>query len=195
MPKLPTRNPHPAMQSLGVLITPPPNAYITLVTIVTSAWVYFLADYGFAFLANAMFFPSVAAVGFVQWLNGWTGVSTFLYGAFFGFPTSSVPMVNVHANVPAALVFAVLLPVAATALCGVLALLLGWAKPRAVVAPAPSTAVHSHNAELLQGFLRAAGEEMGWRCWLLPKLIASHGVTSAFLISGVAWGIQLLYPL
>ncbi|XP_022082229.1 uncharacterized protein LOC110974727 isoform X2 [Acanthaster planci] len=39
------------------------------------------------------------------------------------------------------------------------------------------------------GFLRASGEEVGWRCFLLPCLLDTYSPASALFISGVIWGL------
>ncbi|GAA3711949.1 CPBP family intramembrane metalloprotease [Nonomuraea antimicrobica] len=33
------------------------------------------------------------------------------------------------------------------------------------------------------------GEEWGWRGWLVPRLVASHGMTAGLLVSGAIWGV------
>ena len=53
---------------------------------------------------------------------------------------------------------------------------------------AAAGSVHDHNKGLLSAFLRAAGEELGWRCWLLPALLASgHDRVTANVVTGFAW--------
>ncbi len=46
-----------------------------------------------------------------------------------------------------------------------------------------------HNKDLFISFCRAAGEELGWRSYLLPYLVATcSSANLAALISGVVWG-------
>ncbi|CAD5117119.1 DgyrCDS5928 [Dimorphilus gyrociliatus] len=42
--------------------------------------------------------------------------------------------------------------------------------------------------EYIKNFLRASGEEIGWRCLMLPCLINKYGRFEALLISGLVWG-------
>jgi membrane protease YdiL (CAAX protease family) len=37
--------------------------------------------------------------------------------------------------------------------------------------------------------LFALGEELGWRGWMLPRLVETRGTTVALLLSGVIWGL------
>ncbi|MBB5082524.1 membrane protease YdiL (CAAX protease family) [Nonomuraea endophytica] len=37
--------------------------------------------------------------------------------------------------------------------------------------------------------LPVLGEELGWRGWLLPRLVAARGVLGGLLLSGVIWGV------
>ena len=45
-----------------------------------------------------------------------------------------------------------------------------------------ATGVHEHNKDWLSGFLRAAGEELGWRSFLLPCLMTTFDPTMSILI-------------
>ena len=42
--------------------------------------------------------------------------------------------------------------------------------------------VEDTTGDLVTGFLRAAGEELGWRCYLLPALIQHYGTLPALAI-------------
>ncbi|WP_291796499.1 CPBP family intramembrane glutamic endopeptidase [Brevibacterium sp.] len=44
-------------------------------------------------------------------------------------------------------------------------------------------------AAVLPNGLLAAGEELGWRGYLLPALVSRTGVSLALLLSGVVWGV------
>ncbi len=101
-----------------------------------------------------------------------------------------------------ALVLAVALPICSVAACAALSVGVGWAVPT-LQPRAEDTAAKGHTsasaAAVLFSFCRAAGEELGWRCWLLPRLdtiatvhaSTTHAVLGHSWISthiGVAWG-------
>ena len=48
--------------------------------------------------------------------------------------------------------------------------------------PAKKTGVHEHNKGWFPGFLRAAGEELGWRSFLLPCLMTMFDPTMSMII-------------
>ena len=41
----------------------------------------------------------------------------------------------------------------------------------------------------MYGWLRAAGEELGWRCYLQPLLLQQYGAGTTFFLIGIAWGL------
>jgi membrane protease YdiL (CAAX protease family) len=64
-----------------------------------------------------------------------------------------------------------------------LALLLGWASGLQVGALTPL---------LIMFFIFAAGEELGWRGYALPRLLKTYSPLSASLILGIPWAFLLL---
>ena len=66
----------------------------------------------------------------------------------------------------------------------------GWLKQTAIfififfilVAKTEKTGIHEHNQSWLPGFLRAAGEEIGWRSFLLPCLMTVFDPTMSILL-------------
>jgi membrane protease YdiL (CAAX protease family) len=163
----------------------PSHAYIVAVTIVTSVWVYALRARGFSFLALAMFIPGLFAL--VATIAN-DDLGSFISRACFGQPVVAISGHSYEVHSVAALGFAVMLPVTCVAACGCLSILCGLATPVRLHRSASSTPVHAHNLNLMSGFARAAGEELGWRCWLLPQLLAHHSPMFALLLSGIAWG-------
>ncbi|XP_033755469.1 uncharacterized protein LOC117338291 [Pecten maximus] len=67
--------------------------------------------------------------------------------------------------------------------CVGLGVCLGW------TAKSKPSSVPTQNHISITGFIRAAGEEMGWRCYLLPCLMSQLTPQVALLISGIAWGL------
>ncbi|XP_060587260.1 uncharacterized protein LOC132742797 isoform X2 [Ruditapes philippinarum] len=61
-----------------------------------------------------------------------------------------------------------------SALAVLLAVVMGWANQVEIR--------KQHNKSRFFGFLRAAGEEIGWRCFLLPCLLDRFSVLTAFTI-------------
>ena len=161
-----------------------PCAFMAAVVAVTSLWVYLLRARSFTLLALAMFFPGVAALA-AEATGG--DVLAFLHAAAFGArvsePSGAVYTPNIMASVCLAGAAAFAFPLA----CAVASLWVGWARFPPPSAPAPAP-VHAHNRALLSAFARAAGEELGWRCWLLPRLLMVMPPLHAFLLSGLAWG-------
>lgn len=151
---------------------------------VTSAWVWALSSKDFRFLAWAMYFPGLFALA-VEAATG--DVPAMVRGALFGL--DAPPRLGTsYPSIPAALALSVVLPCAMVALCAAVSVAAGWGRVVFADAAAGRSAVHAHNKALVFGFLRAAGEELGWRCWLLPRLAATRSPVQALLWSGVAWG-------
>lgn len=154
--------------------------YIATVLVLTAVWVFYFRARSLRFLATAMFFPGLFALAFLWLESGWIGVRYFLSASVLIKPDSNHVF---YSLVAVALNVAVIFTTAAVDL------VLGLARR---TPPSPNantnTAVHSHNRALLEGFVRAAGEELGWRCYMLPRLLASFSLAEAVAISGVAWG-------
>ncbi|XP_053400997.1 uncharacterized protein LOC123550716 [Mercenaria mercenaria] len=147
--------------------------FAAIVLGLTAIWVYVLRDWSFAFLAYAMFFPGVTAL-FMTAVNG--RLMSFL------------SRLSGSAEPVRSLVFAVAAVVLVYCMveaCVVLAVRAGWAREAEI----RKHSIHEHNKNRLSGFLRAAGEEIGWRCFLLPCLLDRYSVFTAFTISGIVWGL------
>ena len=148
--------------------------YILTTLILTTLWVYFLRDRSFGYLSYAMFFPSIIACVFSCFsdelpprlflarafsVDGWT-----LGYCLLGLVIEAVTIVS----------------------CALLSYLLGWA--RRSPASNQQSSLHAHNQEILAGFLRAAGEELGWRSFMVPLLLSTYSPLATCLISGITWG-------
>ena len=157
-----------------------PTTFWVGVDAVTTAWVFALRHKSFSFLALAMFFPGIAALG-VEATAG--DLPAFLRSAVFGVPGTSATALLVS------IVLGLALPHVAVHACAALSIGMGWGTRQVGAEPRGAGAVHGHNAEVVAGFLRAAGEEVGWRCWLLPRLVRTQGRMGAFGVSGLAWGL------
>jgi uncharacterized protein len=161
------------------------NAYIVAVTLVTSVWVYALRNRGFSFLALAMYFPGLFALAVVLHQREF---GPFLSAVIFGQPAVVVSGHIMEVYPISALGLAVLIPIACVAMCGGISVLCGLAVPIRVSRSVTSDQAHDGFFNLFAGFTRAAGEELGWRCWLLPQLLTQFSPLHALLLSGIAWG-------
>ncbi|XP_041375439.1 ubiquitin-conjugating enzyme E2 Q1-like [Gigantopelta aegis] len=70
--------------------------------------------------------------------------------------------------------------------CLLLDLATGWAT---FDSQYQGSGIHGHNRKWWMGFLRAAGEEIGWRSFLLPCLMERYTAPIALTISGMFWGL------
>ncbi|XP_071088402.1 uncharacterized protein [Haliotis cracherodii] len=152
-------------------------AYVVAVNAVTTVWVYIghVKWLSFQTLALAMFLPTAMALCFTDDL--WSLVVRVLG---FKQPLDAVAFSGVAVYSVAAMVGA----------CVVIDLLMGWAKLNLQ----PDYQVDVLNGTLFNGtffssFLRAAGEEVGWRCFLLPSLMSHFSPGVALFLGGVAWGL------
>lgn len=159
----------------------PTTAFWVWVDVATTAWVFLLRHKSFSFLSLAMFFPAVAAV-VAEAL--WGDLSSFLRVAVVGIPTAP------RVSLPLALTLAIGVPYLFVHACKWFSIAIDWGnrQPRGGDG---SSAVHASTTagELVAGLLRAAGEELGWRCWLLPRLVKSRGRLGAYGTTGIAWGL------
>lgn len=159
---------------------PPSSIYdlyihIALTLFLTTIWVYIYRHRSFTFLAIAMFFPSLLAVCIHTYRGS---LLSFMYFLFF----TSQLATTIYWSLLASLSSIVMVII-----CCFMNYLIGWA-------PLPSTipsflAVHQHNRNLLYGWLRAMGEEIGWRSYLLPGLLIHFRPVDAFHIVGLVWGL------
>ncbi|XP_038069600.1 uncharacterized protein LOC119738740 [Patiria miniata] len=159
-------------------------AFVTL--FVTTAWVFLGRNLSFGTLSVAMYFPTVFALLF-----------KFASGEFFEFVsqtfgTLSAPPTETYFSVATACLISVAITALTLCLCVALNLSMGWGKlaKRDVQDDQRSSEVKkSMSRREIWGFLRASGEEVGWRCFLLPCLVEMYSPADALAISGVIWGL------
>ncbi|XP_076109189.1 uncharacterized protein LOC143078098 [Mytilus galloprovincialis] len=147
--------------------------FAACVLILTVLWMYIGKDWSFSFLANAMFFPTLLLPLFVEnyidFIITITGINEIQKSLLYSFVAIIAVYVLVYG-------------------CVALGILLSWATQ--VDTPTQDgNAIHEHNSDIIKCFLRAAGEEIGWRCYLLPCLLSMYSPTLALLISGIIWGL------
>ncbi|KAL4234639.1 hypothetical protein ACF0H5_006280 [Mactra antiquata] len=132
-----------------------------------------LKERSFTFLAYGMFFPGLTAFCWTLYENR---LVDFL-----------IQLSGIHQPIRSAIfsLTALVFVYVAVETCALIAVKAGWASPSKF----HKHAIHGHNKNRLSGFLRAAGEEIGWRCYLLPCLLDRFSVLPAFVISGVVWGL------
>lgn len=151
--------------------------YIVLVLFLTTVWVYVYRHRSFTFLALAMFFPGLLA--FVFNLAHGTLVH-FVSFLFFNPQWSTIFWA----------IFASLSSIMIVVLCCLINYAIGWGEfHREKIT---SLAVHEHNRNLFFGWIRALGEEIGWRSYLLPGLLIHFHPFIALNISGLVWGLYHL---
>ena len=170
--------------------------YIGYVICVTSVWVYLFKGFSFTFLCLAMFFPFLCVFPFLisnameeeekakYFEHLWSFSFEIILETFFGGILDIIIVFNA--------VF--------------ISYVLNWTR-----SPPPSSSSSSSFSwtnwviyDGLLGFVRAAGEEAGWRCFLLPLLISyfsssslslspsSHPMSSLFwatMVIGNVWGM------
>ena len=147
--------------------------YIFLVLFVTTLWVYIYRHRSFKFLALAMFFPGVFAFGFHLY-----------HGSFFRF--LSFLFLKPQWSTVYWSIFASLSSIVTVLICCLSNWIIGWGKfSRKEVT---SVAIHEHNRNMFSGWIRAFGEELGWRSYLLPALFIHFHPFIALNISGIVWG-------
>ncbi|XP_060066214.1 uncharacterized protein LOC132546513 [Ylistrum balloti] len=141
--------------------------FATVVDTVTSIWVYVARDMPLSIIAQVMYLPGAMSLAFVDYVSAFLwqiiGRQSFYTSVIFSGMAIVMTYVLVYG-------------------CVGLGVSLGWAVK---TKPAPLPA---RNPVSITGFLRAAGEEIGWRCYLLPCLMAYFTPQIALLISGIAWG-------
>ncbi|XP_062523161.1 uncharacterized protein LOC134197828 [Corticium candelabrum] len=152
--------------------------YSAVVLIMTAIWVRAVRHKSFAFMAYAMYFPTAVAIIF----------SVFISGDFLQFLSRALVIqdLNHFFTVTQSMVYGALVDAGIIGGCAVVALALKWGHYSNT---SGQGAIHEHNREMLSAFLRAAGEEIGWRSYLLPQLMSCYSTAAALLISGVVWGL------
>ncbi|KAH3778794.1 uncharacterized protein LOC127844584 [Dreissena polymorpha] len=143
------------------------------VIITTAIWVYVLRERPFEFLAYAMFLPGATAL-----------VWSFFKGTLREFVWMTSGLDQPVSSIVYSIVSMVMV-VALVQMCVKVSSHIGWAQKVEMRA----SAIHGHNRNYVSGFMRAAGEEVGWRCFLLPCLVQRYSTNQAILICGVFWGL------
>ncbi|UJR20293.1 hypothetical protein I4U23_023424 [Adineta vaga] len=148
--------------------------HIILTLFSTAFWVYIYRHRSFIFLALAMFFPTVFAFGIHIYHRSFIRFVSFL----FLYPQWSTLFWSICS---------MLLPVIIVVICCLMNYLTGWGTFRQ--RNQLFSSVHEHNRNLFFGWIRALGEEIGWRSFLLPGLLIHFHPIIAFNISGLVWGL------
>eukprot|EP01084_Bolivina_argentea_P170569 295565_1 len=144
-------------------------------------WIFYTASYKFSQMAYGMFIPSISALITLTYYK--QNIKKFIYDSFF--INTDVIMQCLIASWSAGIF--VVLSVAIGVICG-------WTtmnKSKNI----EKKAVHEHNKNPLSGFIRAGGEELGFRCLLLPKLLKIYGAKHFFFVSsicGILWALSHL---
>ncbi len=130
--------------------------YIFITLFSTALWVYIYRHRSFMFLALAMFFPGLFALGMQLYRGSLVRFLSFLslhpqWSTFYWTTVAS------------------LYPLAVVGLCCLLNYLIGWGQFRTQQMTVQS--IHEHNQKWIYGWIRAMGEEIGWRSYLLPNLL------------------------
>lgn len=149
-------------------------SHIIFTLFFTVLWVYIYRHRSFSFLSFAMFFPSIFAI-FIHMYHG----SLTL---FISFLLLKPQWLTVYWSIVSGFIsiFTVLI-------CCLINYLIGWAQ--FCSKSSSFSSVHQHNRNLAFGWLRAMGEEIGWRSYLLPGLLIHFRPIIALNISGLVWGL------
>ena len=148
--------------------------YSVVVVGVTAWWVWAYRKKSFSFLATAMYFPALFALLFEGYHGGVEGIIQFLSESL-----------SININVIVWSIGGVLIQYFSVYSIVVLNYQLGWITR----GKEKKEGVHEHNKVKMMGLMRASGEELGWRCYLLPLLLRSFSPAISFTISGIVWGV------
>ena len=167
------------MATVNSLVFPTPSitdlfVYIFLNLFITILWVYIYRQRSFTFLALAMFFPSIFAIGIHLYHGSLIRFMSFLLLN----PQWSTIYWSVIAGLSSVIVILI---------CCLMNYLIGWGQIH--TQQGMVEAIHQHNRNLIFGWIRAMGEEMGWRSYLLPGLLIHFHPVIALNISGIVWGM------
>ncbi|CAF1405660.1 unnamed protein product [Rotaria sp. Silwood1] len=152
-------------------------SHIFLNLFVTGLWVYIYRHRSFTFLALAMFFPSIFAI-----------TIHIYHGSFISFITFL--LINPQWSTVYWSIIGCLISIFTIIICCLLNYIFGWAK--FCSKKEKFLSVHEHNSKLIYGWIRAMGEEIGWRSYLLPGLLIHFHPIIALNISGIVWGLYHL---
>lgn len=164
------------------LAAPPPSSigdvfcHIFLTLFVTTLWVYIYRYRSFTFLALAMFFPTIFAIGIHVYHGSLIHFILFL----FLNPQWSTIYWSLMSG---------LMSIFTVVCCCLINYLIGWGEFYSKEVTHVSISIHQHNRNLIHGWIRAMGEEIGWRCYLLPAMLSYYHPIIAFNISGIVWGL------
>ncbi|XP_055958945.1 uncharacterized protein LOC126829292 [Patella vulgata] len=134
--------------------------------VITGLWVYLGRELPFKTLSYAMFFPTIIAFLFVDNIFDFvirvSGVEQIGVSLLYGFLAGPIS-------------------VGIVGICATAVVFLGWGVRT-------NFKQEGHNNVFAPAFMRAAGEEIGWRCFMLPCLMSYYSPGVALLISGIIWG-------
>lgn len=167
------------MSTVNSLVFPSPSltdvfTHIGLTLIATALWVYIYRYRSFTFLALAMFFPSVFAIGIHIYHGSLIRFVSFL-------------LLNPQWSTLYWSIFSCILSIVTVILCCFMNYLIGWGQFRK--RQELNSSIHEHNRNLIYGWIHAIGEEIGWRSYLLPGLLIHFHPINALNISGLVWGL------
>lgn len=148
--------------------------FTCITLLVTTFWVWAFRKHSFGFLAIAMFFPSLVASYHLLLMEN---SEKLLFRAL-----------HVNTNVIVWTIVGCIIELVVVLICLLLAIMLGLAD-FTTKEKKERNAVHEHNENYLMAFLRASGEEFGWRGFMLPLLLIEFTPTQSMIISGIVWGL------
>ncbi|CAF3113371.1 unnamed protein product [Rotaria socialis] len=149
-------------------------SHIVLTLFTTGLWVFVYRHRSFTFLALAMFFPSIFAI-----------TIHIYHGSlirFISFLILNPQWSTLHWSIIGSLI-----SILSIIICCLMNYMIGWGQFCSKQLTLLS--VHQHNRNLIYGWLRALGEEIGWRSYLLPGLLIHFYPIVALNISGFVWGL------
>ncbi|CAF0762806.1 unnamed protein product [Adineta ricciae] len=167
------------MMTVDTSLFPSPSltdvfVHIILTLVTTTVWVHTYRHQSFTFLALAMFFPTLFAVLIHIYHSSLTDFVSFL-------------LLKPQWSTFNWSICCALLPVVTVLVCCLMNYSIGWGTFRRQ--NELFTSIHEHNRNLFFGWIRALGEEIGWRSYLLPGLLTHFHPIIALNISGLVWGL------
>ncbi|XP_070575921.1 uncharacterized protein [Ptychodera flava] len=164
------------------------STFCLIVLAVTFLWTFIGRRWELKTLALAMFFPGLTAITFEignihDFIRHVLGLGSH-HGKVYTHDIKQVFSIITMSLASVGIVMVTL------CLCALWNIVIGWgtvSKARRFITCFSS--VHEHNKFPIVGFLRAAGEEIGWRCYLLPCLMSSYTTPIALAVSGLIWGL------
>ena len=156
--------------------------FTILALCMVTTWVIYTRSYQFNYMAYGMFIPSISTFITLSYYN--RDMKQFISDSFF-----------INLDVLMQCLIASWLSGLFVLLSVGIGVMKGWTIAQKSKTKMDKIAVHKHNRNPFYAFIRAGGEELGFRCFLLPKLLNVYGTNHFFYVSsicGIIWALSHL---